>query len=217
MRTVLLYLRCEISDIDSIKKLLANGANPDQAPFNKSRPLIMAIESGNTQVVDILLEANAESNKAYNNDNGTTPLLLAAQLGYDKIVVSLLNAKVDANKALLNGVTPLMISIIEGHASVTRLLVDILSSSDINKYYDITICDLPSEYHPKIEAFFKFLEKDVPSKLQVTPLMIALLLGKTESTECMELLINKKGVDPTLGILIDNENITPLKGSITSF
>ena len=68
----------------------------------------MAAQNGNETVVQVLLEAGADVNKA--DDSGVTPLCMAAQNGNETVVRALIEAGADVNKAIKGGRTPLSVS-----------------------------------------------------------------------------------------------------------
>ena len=69
-------------------------------------PLFTACKKGNEEIVELLLAANADVNKADNN--GCTPLAKAAYYGHTKIVEALLQTKgININSIDKWGETPL--------------------------------------------------------------------------------------------------------------
>ena len=78
---------------------------------------------GHVDIVDLLLEAEADVNKA-TKSMGATPLYLAAQEGRTEVVRLLLEAGADIKVALIENAeaTPLCIAVQKGHAEVARLL-----------------------------------------------------------------------------------------------
>lgn len=82
-------------DINLVKDLLAQGANPDSESFNISHPLHEAASSGDLQIVTALVDANAKLNKK--DYCGHTPLGLAALNGHTALVFYLVEkgAKLD--------------------------------------------------------------------------------------------------------------------------
>jgi ankyrin repeat protein len=92
-------------------------------------PLMAASGNGHIAVVNSLLKAGADVNKA--NKQGGTPLYYASQNGHIAIVDSLLKAKADVNKALDSGATPLIIASNDGSTAVVDLLLK--AGADVNK------------------------------------------------------------------------------------
>lgn len=122
-------------------------------------PLLIAANLGDGDVVQLLLDANANVNKA-RLKHGHTPLYTAAENGHAGVVRQLLNANADVNKASVttvidhvtdhgpfneltittnhtyygatsDGQTPLFIAARKGHADVVRQLLD--ANADVNK------------------------------------------------------------------------------------
>lgn len=85
-------------------------------------PLMYAIKYKNEQVIQILLEAKADTNKR-NIDNDTA-LTIAAMRGHDLCVRILLEAKVDPNQTNSHGSTPLILSAKYGHKQVLPVLLE---------------------------------------------------------------------------------------------
>jgi ankyrin repeat protein len=85
----------------------------------------MAAQNGHTEIVKLLLDANADVNAA--NTNGLSPLYMAAQKGHTEVVKLLLVANADVN---LKGsfkdtkYTPLEIARVRGHEDIVRILED---------------------------------------------------------------------------------------------
>ncbi|KAL8951441.1 MAG: hypothetical protein Q9222_002581 [Ikaeria aurantiellina] len=87
--------------------------------------LPLAVRSGNQNTVRLLLQHKVNVN--HRTNSGETPLYLASQYGYDEIVGTLLGVK-DTHAALeiyesSRKWTPLFIACVEGHLSITRLLL----------------------------------------------------------------------------------------------
>lgn len=64
-------------DLESAKKLLGAGANPN------GMPLIMSIQSGAEDIVSLFIKAGVDLNTSYSD---TTPLIRAVTAGYPNIV-----------------------------------------------------------------------------------------------------------------------------------
>ena len=73
---------------------------------DKKTPLIIAIEDGNTEVVQILINKNAEVDLA--DKKGKTPLMYAGELGKHEIIDILLKANAKPNKQDRFGLTAVM-------------------------------------------------------------------------------------------------------------
>ena len=71
---------------------------------------------GHLEVTRLLLEANADKDKAMND--GATPLFVAAQDAQLEVARLLLEASADKDKAMNNGATPLFVAAQNGHLEV---------------------------------------------------------------------------------------------------
>lgn len=75
-------------DLESVKKLLANGADPNLSTGDGEPPLLCAVRTSRDQVVKILLEAGANPN--YKSKEGVTPLQIAKGQGANVTIQHLL-------------------------------------------------------------------------------------------------------------------------------
>jgi hypothetical protein len=92
-------------------------------------PLLVAAETGNTEIVKLLLEKDADINKTDNI--GHTPLLVAAETVNPTMANILLENGADINKASNNGYTPLLAAARAGNTEMVKLLLE--KDTDINK------------------------------------------------------------------------------------
>ena len=72
---------------------------------NGSSPLFVASQDGQTDIVSLLLNANANPNSQ--RDDGTSPLYIAGQQGHTDIVSLLLKANANPNSQKDDGSSPL--------------------------------------------------------------------------------------------------------------
>ncbi len=115
-------------DTATVIRLLAGGADADEANRYGVTPLSVACTNGNAEAVAALLASGADPNRALNG--GETPLMTAARTGLVRPVRLLLGAgaSIDAETA---GQTALMWAAADGHADVVRLLIE--RGADPNK------------------------------------------------------------------------------------
>jgi ankyrin repeat protein len=110
-------------DLPLARLLLASGASPE--PRTRLRgltPLLMAAESGDAALLDLLLKAGAEVNAT--NDSGTTTLMIAAASGSAEAVRTLLAHGADINaREKTYGQTALFFAADRNRADVVRLLL----------------------------------------------------------------------------------------------
>ena len=85
----------------------------------------MTAQNGHVDAAMVLLEHNADPNKAM-SDNGATPLLMAAQNGHVDAATALLEHNADPNIANNDGGdgrwTPLFIATHQGHIVIADML-----------------------------------------------------------------------------------------------
>ena len=121
------------NDTAAVKKLLAEGANPNEARFLGAPVLFFAIGNYNLEAVDALIAAGADV-KATHAD-GTTTLMFAAnnEAGDDTLIKRLLALEVDPNAknqkdetalqwALRRGSTPAVAALRNAGASDTEMI-----------------------------------------------------------------------------------------------
>ncbi|CAE7415636.1 ANKRD29, partial [Symbiodinium sp. KB8] len=108
--------------MSEVENLLQRPQDPDLVRLgHHPTPLSVASENGHIEVTRLLLEANADKDKA--NQDGATPLFIAAQNGHLEVVRLLLQANADKDKALEDSVTPLYVAAQNGFLEVVRLLL----------------------------------------------------------------------------------------------
>lgn len=87
-------------------------------------PLLVASQGGHFEVVQVLIEAAADLDKA-TSSTGFTSLLVASQKGHSEVVRLLIAAGADKEKSSNGaGITPLIMASQRGHLEVVRLLVE---------------------------------------------------------------------------------------------
>ncbi|MHC4876889.1 MAG: ankyrin repeat domain-containing protein [Planctomycetota bacterium] len=101
--------------------LLKHGAEPDVLNRYGIRPLALACENANGELVEALLKAGADSNAA--QPGGETPLMTASRTGSVRAVAALIAQKAEVNARQRAGQTAVMWAAAEGHADVVSLLL----------------------------------------------------------------------------------------------
>jgi ankyrin repeat protein len=103
-----------------------------------STPLVIAIGSGHLPVVDALLQAGADVDKA--GSHGITPLIKASGQGHLPVVQALLQGGAVVDKAMDDGATPLFIASSQGHLPAVLALLQ--AGADVDKARDDGITPL---------------------------------------------------------------------------
>jgi ankyrin repeat protein len=110
-------------DARSAREALARGAPVDGAPGDRDhwRPLILAIERGNAEMVGVLLDHRADPN--VRSRSGDPALVLAVRSEDESIAKRLLRAGAAPDRRASNGTTPLMEAARLGRTRVARDLL----------------------------------------------------------------------------------------------
>jgi ankyrin repeat protein len=111
------------NDLDAVKRLLSEGADPNAVNRFGVTPLHEAATVGNAAMLEALLDAGGDANAAFGE--GETVLMTAARAGDTASVKTLLahGGNPDATEGW-HGQTALMWAAIENHADVVQLLID---------------------------------------------------------------------------------------------
>lgn len=116
-----LYQAVQVQDVEAMKKLLSEGADPNYR--SGDRPLLAwAAQGGNLEVVDLLLRSSAEPNAT--DGIGHTPLMRAIDMRHLPIVRRLLDGAADPNAKDRDGKTCLMMAVETSDPELVRALTD---------------------------------------------------------------------------------------------
>ena len=141
-------------NIDQVKKLLEDGADPNKIDKYGQFPLQIAATTNQFKIVELLLaKPNIDVNQT--NKYGDTALYWAAFYGYVDVVKLLLaQQNIDVNKANNNGDTALYWAAYHNHIEIVKLLFD--------EYIKRGIQLSPTEYGNKIikELYGKRMSKN---------------------------------------------------------
>lgn len=117
------------NDFDTVKLLIAAGANAKAANRYGVTPLHEACTIGNTSMIEALLKAGADPNAKLGE--GETPLMTAARTGNADAVKILFAHGADVNaRESWRGQTALMWTAIDNHEVVAKLLIEF--GADVN-------------------------------------------------------------------------------------
>jgi uncharacterized protein len=108
-------------DIGAIKRAIKNGGDVN-AKVRDLTPLMIAAGAGNKDVVNVLLENNADV--ATKGDNGKTALTIALRKSNLPIADVLIGKGADINAKDDKGVTPLMWASYEGRLETVKFVID---------------------------------------------------------------------------------------------
>lgn len=128
-----LTIAARAGDLETVRALLADGAEPDAAGI--ATPLYFAAQAGHLEITELLLEYGADPNAL---SNWGTPLHIAAQRGYSEIAAVLLRK--GANPNVVGGEdasTPLHAAAQKGAVEIGRMLIE--RRADVNarnKYFE---------------------------------------------------------------------------------
>ena len=112
------------NNIAEVRRLLDDGANPNQVNVDSDTALMLAAFVGHTQIAKALLDGGANPNQA--GANGFTALIFAAIKGHTQIAKALLDGGANPNQAEteVNGSTALIAAAIKGHTQIVKALLD---------------------------------------------------------------------------------------------
>ena len=115
------YNAAKAGDEETVRRLLAQGVEPDLKNPRNVSPLWIAASYGNLAIVEILLDTQAVDINS-RCKFGRPPMFWAAAGGYEHVVRLLLERKANPNFADEDGQTPLSIAKQNGHYKVVDML-----------------------------------------------------------------------------------------------
>jgi ankyrin repeat protein len=116
-------------DKATVRTLLKEGADVNQAQGDGMTALHWAAASGDAELIDMLLYAGANV-RATTRLGGYTPLHVASQSGHAEAIAALVKAGADVNTLTTTGATPLMMAALSGKAEAAKALID--AGADMN-------------------------------------------------------------------------------------
>ncbi len=115
-------------DLDAVRRLIGEGADPDTRIRGDGTALIQASRRGHLDIVDLLLRSGAGVDAASRGDGN--PLIAASMSGHQDVAERLLDAGADANAVVAGDETPLINAASKGHLGLVELLV--AHGADVN-------------------------------------------------------------------------------------
>lgn len=142
---------------DALKYLLAHKANPNEKDWTKKSALIMACNTDNDEIINILVDAGAQIE--YTGYFNKTPLMHAVE--YDKYISAdaLISRKANVNYKNRYGMTSLFAAIKKNNFPMIKLLVDNGARTDV-KYETMDIVQF-AEKEEAAPAVILYLKKVV--------------------------------------------------------
>jgi hypothetical protein len=123
---------CENGHTTIVQNLLQNKANINAQDHNGWTPLYYACSEGHIEILDILIDANADLNLISNTDTKCSPLMIAALNDHAEIVKKLLEKKSDIDYRDTNGETALYQASYSGRNEIVDILLK--ANGNLNIY-----------------------------------------------------------------------------------
>ncbi len=110
--------------VETVQKLIREGANVNELDINRDAPLVMAAYEGYTEIVKLLLEAGADT-RAVDPGMKATALHAAAYAGRTEAARLLIDHHIDLDKqGPYNGYTALHDAIWQNNIGVAKLIIE---------------------------------------------------------------------------------------------
>ena len=165
---------------------LAKGNQASLNAFDNSgiTPLMVAIDTANTDEVSILLESGADPNLAMSD--GSTPLMVAAGRGSAEIAEILIRGGADIRATRDDGATALQLAEETGHESVLTLLRNVMRAQNER---DISGALFDAVLNSDLEGVNMLLALGADAKItnrhQWNPLLLAVSTGDLPIVETL--------------------------------
>lgn len=121
-----------VGDSERVRKLLAQGADPNGCPDLGTSPLIEALSHDHPDIAELLLVEEKAADASRQTPTKWTCLHLAASNGWATIAKRILSQGVVIDSTTDMGWTALMLAAMRRHPDVVRLLLDHGANSEIH-------------------------------------------------------------------------------------
>ena len=176
------------NDLVALEQLLQKPRNPNEASNDGKTPLFHAAAQGHTRLMELLLEAGANTDEP-EFARGWTPLFAAARndlLDAVRLLVEHGAAKDQANNL---GATPLIAAARSGHHDIVRFLVEVGAAKDHAANHGVTPLLIAAQNgHLDVVRFLVQVgaAKDLAANDGATPLLVA---AETGNLDILRLLV----------------------------
>tara|TARA_B100000459_G_scaffold76497_1_gene42545 strand:- start:100 stop:3240 length:3141 start_codon:yes stop_codon:yes gene_type:complete len=123
---IALHPACKEGNADAVRTWLNRGADfncgCELKGYENKWPLFLACENGHAEVAQLLLNHEAEIERA--REDGTTALNIACEKGHVEAAGILLEMGAEVDRATKNGMTPLFVACAYGRVEAARLLLE---------------------------------------------------------------------------------------------
>ena len=174
-------------DLETVRRLLASGANPDTSDPDGTTALHWATRQDDLTLVELLIASGTDVEAT--NRYGVTPLTLAATNGSETVVRALLGAGVDPNTPSPGGDTPLMVAARTGRVDVIEQLLAAGATVDAVEEWREQTALMWAAAENNADAVRVLITAganvETRSKGQLTPLLFAVREGQTEAVEAL--------------------------------
>jgi ankyrin repeat protein len=135
------------NDFEVVNDLIQRGANVNATGMWSSTPLMVAIQYGHVDIINVLLD-QPDINVSHINEKGCTALLYGCMEGNAVAVSKIINMGVDVNLPAVKSIynpkldqttwgTPLSVACMNGYAEIVSYLIDAMC--DVNKRFDFPL------------------------------------------------------------------------------
>ena len=181
----------EERNVECVKLLICQGADINHRCQFGATPLMVAVQNGDIDCVDVLLQHDARVNNLQSDGTVLSVLMCAVLLKDQRIVRSLLDAGAFANDTCgIDGLTPLMLSVQQCNLECERLLLKYGACvNDGNRDGETPV--MTAVQYGNVKGLELLVESDVDVNVQDNCGMSALMFAAAEGDlNCMKVLID---------------------------